>query len=661
MTDEPITDQPITASARPDRRWPPTWARGLAGADADEADVYLAIEAASWPVGLLSGERRAFALLVLASVQARGEGATRLRLAPPTELDARLERLGPSAEDRAAALALGARLLDAAALAPLVGRPGHYRPFIVDGAHLYQERDLRLESRLAQAIGARLAASAVPVAAPGLGVDARPDPAVPGWNWTAAQSAALEAVRRQRLTVVSGGPGSGKTALIGGILRAWMTLGISAEAIAIAAPTGKAANRIAEVLATEAPVIPSPGTLHRLLGFSAGRFNLEGGEFRYHENRRLPQAAVIVDEASMVGLSLLEQLTRALRPDARLVLLGDADQLPAIGAGSVFRDLGGLAIRLTESHRMNPGDPAGANILEAARAIAQGQLAALDDSKQVTSRNIDGLKFSGFELYDPAAGAPAVAVPAGGASAISGRRSLSGFIDHWYATWLRPSKRDGVALGAVLGCRDGELDRAGAAIVASALDRHGRVRLLTVTRVGFTGADRINAALAHRAAEDADLPAAPDEIAPGTPVMMTENDYDRGLMNGDQGIVVRVANVPSGAPTSVAVFPQRGAMVTFPVATLRGSLAVAYAMTVHKAQGSELERAALILPDLDLPLLSRELIYTAVTRARRSIVVVGRRALLEQAIGRPLVASSGLAERLAAHGVLPEAGSQPSP
>jgi exodeoxyribonuclease V alpha subunit len=671
MTTEPITDEPNNASARPDRRWPPTWARGLAGADAAEADVYLAIEAASWPVGLLPGERRAFALLVLASVQARGEGATRLRLAPPTELEARLERLGPSAEDRAAALALGARLLDAAALAPLVGRPGHYRPFIVDGAHLYQERDLRLETRLAQAIGARRAARAVPVAATGAGVDARPDAAVPGWSWTAAQSAALEAVRRERLTVVSGGPGSGKTALIGGILRAWMALGIPAEAIAIAAPTGKAANRIAEVLATEAPVIPTPGTLHRLLGFSAGRFNLEGGEFRYHENRRLPQAAVIVDEASMVGLSLLEQLTRALRPDARLVLLGDADQLPAIGAGSVFRDLGGLASRLTESHRMDPGDPAGANILEAARAIAQGKLAALDDSSQVTSPKIDRLKFSGFELYDPAAAAPAaaapaaaapaVAAPAGGATAISGRRSLSGFIDHWYATWLRPSKKDGVALGAVLGCRDGELDPAGAAIVASALDRHGRVRLLTVTRVGFTGADRINAALAHRAAEDADLQVAPDEIAPGTPVMMTENDYDRGLMNGDQGIVVRVASVPSGAPTSVAVFPQRGAMVTFPVATLRGSLAVAYAMTVHKAQGSELERAALILPELDLPLLSRELIYTAVTRARRSMVVVGRRALLEQAIGRPLVASSGLAERLAAHGALPEAGSQPSP
>jgi exodeoxyribonuclease V alpha subunit len=102
-------------------------------------------------------------------------------------------------------------------------------------------------------------------------------------------------------------------------------------------------------------------------------------------------------------------------------------------------------------------------------------------------------------------------------------------------------------------------------------------------------------------------------------------------------------------------------MVPFPIATLRGTLAVAYAMTVHKAQGSELDQAALILPEADLPLLSRELIYTAVTRVRRSIVVVGRRALLDAAIERPLARSSGLSERLVAGSTLPPAGSQPRP
>jgi exodeoxyribonuclease V alpha subunit len=130
-------------------------------------------------------------------------------------------------------------------------------------------------------------------------------------------------------------------------------------------------------------------------------------------------------------------------------------------------------------------------------------------------------------------------------------------------------------------------------------------------------------------------------------VMITRNDYDRGLYNGDQGIVLSVVRGKGEAPVPAAVFPRAGSLVPFPLAALHAALAVAYASTVHKAQGSELDHAALILPDADLPLLSRELVYTAVTRVRRSITVVGRRALLERAIARPLERSSGLAERLA--------------
>lgn len=646
-----------------ERRWPPEWARDLCGDDVDEASVYLAIEAGSWPVGLPPRPRRAFALLVLASVDARSEGATRLCLSPTTDLGTRLERLGAGADDRAAALALAAGIRDDATLAPLVGRSGDYRPFIVDGAYLYQERDLRLEIRLAAAIAARIAAPAIAVA--DIDLARARAAATTARTWTTAQAAALQGAMQRRLTVVTGGPGSGKTALIGGIVRAWTALGIAGDGIAIAAPTGKAANRIAEVLAADAPGVATPATLHRLLGFSAARLDLQGGEFRHHDNRRLPHAAVIVDEASMVGLPLLEQLTRALHPDARLVLLGDADQLPAIQAGSVFRDLGANAIRLTESHRMDPADAAGAGVLEAARGVARGELVDAGGQSRSPSPSppssppptpspsaaIAGLKFSGFERLDPGPGA----------SAGAARRLVSAFVDHWYASWLRLPTDAGAALGRVFAPRDGALDATDAALVGALLERHRRLRLLTVTRVGFTGSERINAALAQRAAEDAGLPARSDEPAPGTPVMMTENDYDRGLMNGDQGIVVRAIAGTSGAATAVAVFPRGGAMVPFPITTLRGTLAVAYAMTVHKAQGSELDQAALILPETDLPLLSRELIYTAVTRARRSMVVVGRRALLEQAIARPIARSSGLAERLAAHGVPPEPAPQPSP
>jgi exodeoxyribonuclease V alpha subunit len=634
-------------SGRRERRWPPGWAHGLVGGDADEAAVYLAIEAGAWPAALPTRERRAFALLVLASIDARAEGATRLSLSRLSTLEARLERLGAQADDRAAVGALAASIRDHAELAPLVGRPGDYRPFIVDGEFLYQERDLRLEARLAEALATRLAASELTVGATLLAA-ATAAAQTPGRSWTTAQAAALRAASTRRLTVVSGGPGSGKTAVIAGIARAWRALGIPADAIAIAAPTGKAASRIAEVLAGDGSDLPLPGTLHRLLGFSARRASLRGGEFRHHENRPLPHAAVIVDEASMVGLPLLDQLTRALRPDARLVLLGDADQLPAIEAGSAFRDLGAVALRLTESHRMSPDDPAGATLLEVARGITRG---ALVDAAGAGASAVDALRFSGFELLFAAEGAPATA----------GRRLVSAFVDHWYATWLRPSTEEAALLRRVFSPHDGAFDPADAAAIAALLERHRRLRLLTVTRVGFTGSDRINAALARRVVEETGLPVAADELPPGTPVMMTENDYDRGLQNGDQGIVVRALAGGAGAPTTVAVFPRAGAMVSFPVATLRGALTVAYALTVHKAQGSELDQAALLLPETELPLLSRELVYTAVTRARRSIVVVGRRALLERAIARPLPRSSGLAERLAVLGALGPRGPQPSP
>jgi exodeoxyribonuclease V alpha subunit len=608
--------------------WPPVWARDLvpATADVDRAAVYLAIEAGGWPASILApAERRAFALVVLASLDSRGGGATRLDLATVGD---RLARLGVAGDDRAAAARLAEARLALPPLAAYVGQPGDYRPFIVDGGFLYHERDLRLEQRLAGAIAARLDGP-VTTTAGSSEIEGR---------WTPEQIAAIDAARRLSLTVISGGPGTGKTALIGGIVRAWLAAGIGRDAIAIAAPTGKAANRIAELL-SDAPDAPVPGTLHRLLGSvaSAGGAVRLGGEFRHHENRRLPHAAVIVDEASMVGLALMEQLSRALAPGARLVLIGDGDQLPAVDVGSVFRDLvaTGPTFRLTESHRMNPADPAGAAVLDAARAIAAGDLAGRGTPAAHTPAELGA---AGLVCLEPDGESPQAA-----------RRSLSAFIDYWYTTWIRPGADAARQSYALRADNDGELAPEAAAAAMAALARQQRSRLLTVTRGGFAGADRINTDLARRAAKDAGLPApAADDILPGTPVMITRNDYDRGLYNGDQGVVLTVVGGNGGRPTPAAVFQRGGALVPFPLTALHGALAVAYASTVHKAQGSELDTAALILPDADMPLLSRELVYTAVTRVRRSITVVGRRELLDRAVARPLERSSGLAERIAA-------------
>ena len=210
---------------------------------------------------------------------------------------------------------------------------------------------------------------------------------------------------------MTGGPGSGKTAVIGGIVRAWRAAGLPAASIAVAAPTGKAANRAAEALAGGSHGRAAPSTLHRLLGF-APRRGLGGGQVRHHPNNPLPHLAVVVDEASMVDLALLDHLLRALRPEARLVLVGDAGQLPAIAAGSVFRDLAatgdslaGFAVRLSESHRMSPADAAGAEILGVARAIAAGQPPAATPISDPAA-----VRFIGFEHLDAGEGGPPAAV-----------------------------------------------------------------------------------------------------------------------------------------------------------------------------------------------------------------------------------------------------------
>jgi exodeoxyribonuclease V alpha subunit len=604
-----------------------------AARDADVADetLHLAEEAVSWAPGLAPAQQRAFALLVLALEEARGAGSSRL---PLGSLQGILVRLGADRAAASDAAALAAK--PAGDLAPLFGVPGDYKPFIVDDGCLYAHRDLLLEERLARALASRLASPAP--ATPALEA-ALAAASTAGRRFNAGQQAALRAALTQPLAVITGGPGTGKTALIVGIVRALRHLGLASEDIALAAPTGRAANRIAESLAAagvEADGAPVPRTLHRLLGYRGGRAAARAGEFRHHENYPLPHAAVLVDEASMVDLGLMERLVRALRPDTRLVLVGDADQLPSVDAGAVFRELGAHAVRLTESHRQDPSAPAGASVLAAARAVLAGDTAAL--AIPARTRPAD-LAWSGFEHLAPAAPSHE-------------RRLLAAFAEHWVRA--RVHSLPGYA---ELARRDYRLTGTAepfaaddAAALLSLVRHHQSLRVLCVTRGagGPAGAEALNVALArHAATALGDAAADGDAPAPGTPVLMIRNDYDRGLFNGDQGVVVRAA--PQGEPTRlVAVFPRAAGLAAFPYEGLRDDLRVAYATTVHKAQGAELDHVALVLPDRDLPLLSRELLYTALTRARQSAVVVGRADLLALAAGRPLERASGLAARLAA-------------
>jgi exodeoxyribonuclease V alpha subunit len=602
-----------------------------AARDADVADesIHLADEAVSWAPGLSAGERGAFGLVVLALEAARQSGATRLPLGALAAACARLGADAAAAREAAALLAA-----PPAGAAPLFGGAGDYRPFVVDDGCLYAHRDLLLEERLARALAARLAGPA-----PAVDEAALAAAATPARPFNPGQMEALRAALTRPLAVITGGPGTGKTAVIVGVVRALRALGLGADQIALAAPTGRAANRIAESLGALAgrEDAPAPQTLHRLLGYRGGRVVARGGEYRHHENYPLPHAAVLVDEASMIDLALMERLVRALRPDARLVLVGDADQLPSVAAGAVFRELTAHATRLTQSHRQDPSAPAGASVLAAARAVHAGDPAPL--AAAVRARPAE-LTWSGFEHLRAAA--PGVAAE---------RRLLSAFVEHWARTRLR-ALPDHDALASrvyrLTGAADAPFSADDAAALAALTRHHQSLRVLTVTRGAgaWTGADALNLQLARHMTVATDGAAA-SPFAPGAPVLMVRNDYDRGLFNGDLGVVVR-ASSEGEPPRLFAVFARGAGLAAFPYEGLRDELRLAYATTVHKAQGAELDHVALVLPERDLPLLTRELVYTALTRARHSAVVVGRAELLALAVGRPLERASGLAKRIAA-------------
>jgi exodeoxyribonuclease V alpha subunit len=542
--------------------------------------------------------------------------------------------------DDARALLKRARGGDAAAVA-VIGRPGDRTPMLQEGDWLYPERMRVLEERFCARVRARRAkpmtldAKDAKAMARALKAVTDGPPAL-----TDEQKRAVRKALTSPLALVTGGPGTGKTTIVVALLRALAWTGIPMESIAIAAPTGKAAQRLQEAItgglaaaardmadATLPATAPEPQTLHRLLGWSPS-----SGRFARHENDPLPHRVVLVDEASMIDLAAMDRLLRALREDARLVLLGDADQLPSVEAGAVFRDLCAAlgAERLSVNLRVARDASAG-RIVDAARAVNAGKTDARFVEAVTTRRTVADLAFEGVEH---------LACPWADVG--------EALLDRWWRA--RVASLDGFEsrLARTFRLRDGELEADDEAELRALFEHYGRARLLCATRVrGFdTGAEAINDALLARL-RGGSRPRrwGSAELAPGTPVLFERNDYERHLFNGDQGLVVRVDPGDAAGARPTAVFPRRGRFIAFPVDALT-DLAPAFAMTVHKAQGSEFDHVALVLPESDMPLLTRELLYTAMTRARRSVTVVGEADLLARAVSRAIERHSGVAERL---------------
>ncbi len=547
-------------------------------------------------------------------------------------------------ESAAAALALlpadaAAAARDWAALpaAMLQAGPGDDRgasPLVLSGARLYLRRYWRHERHIARALVSRALAPppTVDEAAAGALLDRLfpPAPAEPGPDW---QRLACERALDGRLTVVIGGPGTGKTWTAARALVLLQALHAGAQPlrVALAAPTGKAAARLRQAIAQAlAELRPLPEaaaavaalterlgparTLHALLGTRPGT-----RRFVHDEADPLDVDLLVVDEASMVHLEMMDALLAALPPAARLVLLGDREQLASVEAGAVLGDLCGapagsaLAQRVVTLRRSRRFDGA---IGELAAAVNRGDGDAA----------LAALQGSGAVAIDAAADAARIA-----ALALDGRALPAGLAEGWRPLFERLAARPADAAA---------FEPWALALLAD----FDRCRVLAALREGPWGVGGLNAAVEQAAAKRGWLDPR-GEWYPGRPVMVTRNDPGLGLFNGDIGLVLKA---PDG--TLKACFPAGERLHAVSVTRL-ADVQTAWALTVHKSQGSEFGHVVLVLPQEDSPVLTRELLYTGITRARRALTVVAPRpALVATAAARPTRRFSGLAQALAAPG-----------
>jgi exodeoxyribonuclease V alpha subunit len=449
------------------------------------------------------------------------------------------------------------------------------------------------------------------------------------------QRRAAEIAVRRHLSVIAGGPGTGKTTTVARLLALLeeqaAVSGQPPLLVALAAPTGKAAARMAEAVHAEGRVLDvdeevrarlltfGASTVHRLLG----RHPASASRFRHNRDNPLPHDVVIVDETSMMSLPLMARLLEAVREDARLVLLGDQEQLASVEAGAVLGDIvGPAAAGLAGS---SAGGPVGEciTVLKTNHRF-RGPLAELANA--VRAGNEDAV------LAALSAGGPEGLERTGGPEPPSSTRWLAIDVASADDAALEPVRSAVCASGWLLA----EAGRRGDG--PGALDVLGQLRLLCAHRDGPAGAGSWNAHVERWLAEGLAGPEGGWYV--GRPVIVTQNDYSLGLFNGDTGVVIAR---PDGGLT--VAFRRGGEIVSVSPSRL-AAVETAFAMTAHRAQGSEFDEVVVLLPPASSRILTRELLYTAVTRARRSVVLVGTEDSVRAAVSRPIARASGLTARL---------------
>lgn len=602
----------------------------------------------------------ALLLLVFAS---RSRGSLCLSL-DPANLAAELAELMPDAAVVTEAILAG---LGGGEWGELVGQGAvPVRPLVrsEDGRFLYLRKyflcERRLRSRLALLTESGKCLVSLPPAA--LQDMVREVAQFRDFRLNAAQSHGVYLALRGNFVVVTGGPGTGKTTLVAALLRALDRCRVRPDRMGLVAPTGRAAQRLTESIRQSLGQAEEPPerlerlgslagtTIHRLLRFQARR-----GAFAHDEDHPLALDVVIVDEVSMVDVVMMERLLAAIRPGTLVVLLGDKDQLPSVEAGAVLAELiprvggavfgpalaaelnalvpdapvrigersGALADRvvvLTESNRMAGAVYGVAQRINAGDAAVVRELPVLAVSRPVPwpTDEPQCLLLTG-PMRQP--------------------QALHDTLEDWLLRhWLEPP--DGPSLADLLHEAGKALETGSAEghpALAATLDRLGRASILTILRRGLFGVEGINHRLAERMRRRLDPGTGRSLLFAGAPVLVTRNTPGLGLFNGDLGLTVRRAD-----GRLAVLFRRGGELVPVPVPLLPPH-ELAFALTVHKSQGSEYGNVLLVVPPMPgHRLLTREIVYTAVTRSRGMVAVWSSSGILAEALGRRVQRSGAL-------------------
>ena len=468
-----------------------------------------------------------------------------------------------------------------------------------------------------------------------------------GFELNREQKEALAAAVGNRFTVITGGPGTGKTTTVCAILRALLAShpDWTEKDVALAAPTGRAAQRMSEAVldqcvgleenaktegdeavAETKTIVEKIGklkgsTIHRLLGGYAPKWN-------HDEKNKLEQKVVIVDETSMVDIYLMHALIAALKEDARLILLGDADQLPSVDTGAVLGDLTTIGLGAFVQ-KLEVCERAKGEVSDVAKAINGLPLNDEDAAKRMVNmwlpRQIQAEALPCTEQIDEGKSKFEWLCPKTDIK----KEDIQAF----YSKWM--SGNELAAKARAIDKSDPSLEGSKSKASEALFKELNRRRILTLVREGWYGVKEANAFLLKAA--KAAVGVRGDYLSMvGVPIMVTHNTPDRNLFNGDVGVTVR------GPHGMVVLFPRGAKTIACPVALLPEH-ELAYAMTVHKSQGSEFENVMVVLPDDEKhPLLNRQIVYTGITRAKKRAVIVGTEKALTAALSRKIERDTGV-------------------